>query len=67
MIRSYIYRYFFESPAPGDAAWLKSVLDELADPATEVLIAGLRPLEDYRAALEETVRAPERGKQVLTF
>ncbi len=67
VIRSYIYRYFFEAPTPGDAAWLKSVLDELADPATEVLIAGLRPLEDYRAALEETVHAPERGKQVLTF
>lgn len=67
VIRAYIYRYFFDAPPPTDAAWLKSVLDELADPATQVLIAGRRGIEDFRAALEETVRAPEKGKQVLVF
>ena len=67
VIRSYIYRYFFDAPPASDAAWLKSVLDELADPSVEVLIAARRPIEDFRAALEETVRSPERGKQVLVF
>ncbi|WP_454758833.1 quinone oxidoreductase family protein [Caulobacter segnis] len=67
VIRAYIYRYFFDAPSVSDAAWITSVLEELADPSVEVLIAGVRPLEDFRAALEETVRAPENGKQVLVF
>lgn len=67
VIRPYIYRYFFDAPTAADAEWLKSVLDELADPATEVLIAGRRPIEAYREALEQTMRAPERGKQILLF
>ncbi|WP_454714317.1 quinone oxidoreductase family protein [Caulobacter segnis] len=67
VIRAYIYRYFFDAPPVSDAAWIASVLEELADPTVEVLIAGVRPFEDFRAALEETVRAPERGKQVLVF
>lgn len=67
VIRAYIYRYFFNAPPVSDAAWIASVLEELADPDVEVLIAGVRPLEDFRAALEETVRAPETGKQVLVF
>lgn len=67
VIGAYIYRYFFEPPTAADGPWLKSLLDELADPSVEVLIAGRRPLADFRAALEETVRAPETGKQVLVF
>lgn len=67
VIRSYIYRYFFDAPTAAEATWVKSVLDELADPSVEVLIGGVRPLEDFRAALEATVRAPELGKQVLVF
>lgn len=67
VIRGYIYRYFFNAPPVSDTAWIASVLEELADPTVEVLIAGVRPLEDFRTALEETVRAPERGKQVLVF
>lgn len=66
-IRSYVYRYFFEPPAAGDADYLKSVLDELADPATVVPIAGRRRLEDFREALEETAARPETGKQLLVF
>jgi NADPH2:quinone reductase len=67
VIRAYIYRYFFETPPASDAAWIRSVLEELADTSVQVLIAGRRPIEDFRAALEETVRAPEKGKQVLVF
>lgn len=67
VIRAYIYRYFFSAPPASDAAWIASVLEELADPTVEVMIAGVRPLEDFRTALEETVRAPEKGKQVLVF
>jgi NADPH2:quinone reductase len=66
-IRSYVYRYFFAPPVAGDAGYLKSVLDELADPATVVPIAGRRRLEDFREALEETAARPEAGKQVLVF
>lgn len=66
-IRSYVYRYFFEPPATGDADYLKSVLDELADPATVVPIAGRHRLEDFREALEETAARPEAGKRVLVF
>lgn len=66
-IRSYVYRYFFEPPAAGDADYLKSVLDELADPATVVPIAGRHRLEDFREALEETAARPETGKRVLVF
>lgn len=66
-IHSYVYRYFFEPPAAGDADYLKSVLDELADPATVVPIAGRHRLEDFREALEETAARPETGKRVLVF
>lgn len=66
-IRSYVYRYFFEPPAAGDGQYLKSVLDELADPDTIVPIAGRHRLEDFREALEETALRPEAGKRVLVF
>lgn len=66
-IRSYVYRYFFEPPAAGDSDYLRSVLDELADPATVVPIAGRHRLEDFREALEETAARPETGKRVLVF
>ena len=66
-IRSYVYRYFFEPPTAGDADYLKSVLDELADPAIVVPIAGRHRLEDFREALQETAARPEAGKRVLVF
>jgi NADPH2:quinone reductase len=66
-IRSYVYRYFFAPPPPEDAGYLKSVLDELADPTVVVPIAGRHRLEDFRAALEETAARPEAGKRVLVF
>lgn len=66
-IRSYVYRYFFMPPVPEDADYLKSVLDELADPAVVVPIAGHHRLEDFRTALEETAARPEAGKRVLVF
>lgn len=66
-IRAYIYRYFFAPPGPEDADYLKSVLDELADPAVVVPIAGRHRLEDFRTALEETAARPEAGKRVLVF
>ena len=64
---SYVYRYFFTPPPAQDAAYLESVLDELADPALVVPIAGRHRLEDFRQALEETVARPEAGKRVLVF
>jgi NADPH2:quinone reductase len=66
-IRAYVYRYFFASPGPEDADYLKSVLDELADPSVVVPIAGRHRLEDFRTALEETAARPEAGKRVLVF
>jgi NADPH2:quinone reductase len=66
-IRSYIYRYFFTTPAVEDADYLTSVLNELADPAVVVPIAGHHRLEDFRAALEETAARPEAGKRLLVF
>ena len=66
-IRAYIYRYFFAPPGPEDADYLKSVLEELADPAVVVPIAGRHRLEDFRTALEETAARPEAGKRVLVF
>jgi NADPH2:quinone reductase len=66
-IRAYVYRYFFAPPPPEDADYLKSVLDELADPAVVVPIAGRHRLEDFRTALEETAARPEAGKRVLVF
>lgn len=66
-IGSYVYRYFFEPPPAEDAAYLQSLLDELADPAIVVPIAGRHRLEDYRLALEETAARPEAGKRVLVF
>lgn len=66
-IRAYIYRYFFTPPPIEDADYLKSVLDELADPAVVVPIAGRHRLEDFRTALEETAARPEAGKRVLVF
>ncbi len=66
-IRSYVYRYFFAPPAPEDADYLKSVLDELADPTLVVSIAGRHRLEDFRTALAETAARPEAGKRVLVF
>lgn len=66
-IRSYVYRYFFAPPAREDADYLRSVLDELADPTLVVPIAGRHRLEDFRTALEETTARPEAGKRVLVF
>jgi NADPH2:quinone reductase len=66
-IRAYIYRYFFTPPPIEDADYLKSVLDELADPTVVVPIAGRHRLEDFRTALEETAARPEAGKRVLVF
>lgn len=66
-IRSYVYRYFFAPPGAEDADYLKSVLDELADPATVVPIAGRHRLEDFSEALQETAARPEAGKRVLVF
>jgi len=66
-IRSYVYRYFFDPPAPEDADYLASILAELADPEIEVRIAGRWTLDDHRRALEETTFRPEAGKHVLVF
>ncbi len=67
IIRSYLYRYFFDAPTTRDADYLKDLLAELADPTLEVRIAGRWGIADYRQALEATVRAPETGKQVFVF
>jgi len=66
-IRSYVYRYFFDPPAPGDADYLASVLAELADPEIEVRIAGRWAIKDHRRALEAATFRPEGGKHVLVF
>ncbi|APR80769.1 Hypothetical protein A7982_06116 [Minicystis rosea] len=62
-IESYAYRYFFEPPSREDASFIQEVL--AASAQIETRIAGRHALDDWRAAVEATLHAPERGKRLL--
>lgn len=64
-LRTYIYRYFFDPPKPSDAPMLKELLELSAREDFVAPIGGEHPLEEFREAIEASVKEPERGKRLL--
>jgi NADPH:quinone reductase len=65
-IQTYAYRYFFEPPAPHDTPFLRRVFDASAGPDFKTRIAARHALDAFRAAVEATLREPERGKHLFS-
>jgi hypothetical protein len=61
-IRSHVYHYFFNPPKPEDKAELEQIGAAAADKDFKVPLGGLNLLEEFRAAVGETLVHPERGK-----
>jgi NADPH:quinone reductase-like Zn-dependent oxidoreductase len=64
-LESYAYRYFYGPPPPEDTPFLRDVLAASSTPPLRTRIAALYPLDDWRAAVEATLRDPERGKRLI--
>jgi NADPH2:quinone reductase len=64
-LESYAYRYFFDPPRPEDATFLHEALAASSTPPLKTRIAGRHRLDDWRAAVDATLREPERGKRLL--
>lgn len=62
-IRSYVYRYFFTPPPTGDRQLLQEITDVSGRPDFMAPVAGLHPLQDFRAAIYDAVNYPENGKR----
>lgn len=62
-IQSHVYRYFFTPPLPEDVATLKEIAAISANFASNV--SGIHALEDFKTAIEESIRFPEKGKQIF--
>jgi hypothetical protein len=56
------YRYFFDPPPREEFPWLRQLLEMSAGDDFKVRVAGLHRLDDFRAAITETLERPERGK-----
>jgi len=66
-IKPYAYRYFFTPPKKEDRKKLQEIAKVFAQPAFKVRVGGMHRLEDYRAAIEETLSRPERGKRFFSM
>jgi len=64
-VESYAYRYFSDPPPPEDAAFVREVLAVSSTPPLRTRIAAHYPLDEWRAAIEGTLREPERGKRLF--
>jgi len=64
-ITNYIYRYFFQPPGPQDATYLQQLFAVSDYLNLQVPVAAHHPLEDFRAAIHETLTRPELGKHFL--
>jgi NADPH:quinone reductase len=64
-IKSYVYRYFFNSPQQRDTDFLLEIARLSSQ--FKVPVAGMHPLEDFNVAVEGTIRQPEQGKHFFYF
>jgi NADPH2:quinone reductase len=64
-IQSYIYRYFFTPPGPEDVSVLQKIAEISGRNDFKVPLGGLYLLDDFKTAIDETVRHPERGKRMF--
>jgi len=62
-IKSYIYRYFFTPPPEKDRAVLDELTGIVGQRKFKISIGGTHALEDFKAAIYETLNYPERGKR----
>jgi NADPH:quinone reductase-like Zn-dependent oxidoreductase len=66
-IKPYAYRYFFTPPKKEDRKILQEIAKVFAQPGFKVRVGGMHPLEGYKAAIEEALSRPERGKQFFSM
>jgi NADPH:quinone reductase len=66
-IKPYAYRYFFTPPKKEDRKTLHEIAEVFAQPEFKVRVGGMHRLEDFKAAIEETLNQPERGKRFFSM
>jgi len=64
-IRAHIYRYFFNAPTSRDRETLAEIVKTAQPDDFVVPTGGMHPLEDFQAAIEQTIRNPGRGKRLF--
>ncbi|HEY9261226.1 quinone oxidoreductase family protein [Chitinophaga sp.] len=62
-IQSHVYRYFFTPPLPEDLPLLKKIAAASAGFVSNV--SGIHALEDFKTAIDESIRYPEKGKHIF--
>ena len=62
-IKSYVYRYFFTPPREKDRAVLDELIEIVGRPEFKVSVGGTHGLDDFKAAIEETLNHSELGKR----
>lgn len=62
-IQPHVYRYFFTPPPEEDGAMLKEIVAMSAGFVSNV--SGVHALEDFKTAIEESIRFPEKGKHIF--
>jgi NADPH:quinone reductase-like Zn-dependent oxidoreductase len=66
-IKAYLYRYFLTPPQQKEEKTLQEIIDATENNDFQVSIGGMHPLEDYKAAIHESLYRPEQGKRYFTF
>ncbi|MBS0031795.1 zinc-binding dehydrogenase [Chitinophaga sp. 22321] len=62
-IEPHVYRYFFTPPLPEDITMLKEIAEMSAGFVSTV--SGKHALGDFKTAIGESVRFPEKGKHIF--
>ncbi|MFP2925827.1 zinc-binding alcohol dehydrogenase family protein [Pyxidicoccus sp. 3LG] len=65
-LRAYVYRYFFDAPKPEDLPMLRAIAELSAPPSFKVPFAQAHSLEDFKAAIGESLLRPEGGKRFFS-
>jgi NADPH:quinone reductase len=64
-IKSHVYRYFFTPPKREDVIILGEIIENSSRPDFQTTTGGLHALEDFKNAIDESVRHPEEGKRIF--
>jgi NADPH:quinone reductase-like Zn-dependent oxidoreductase len=64
-IKAHVYRYFFTPPQVSDNDALREITEISGRSSFNVPTGGLHSLEDFEAAIDETMRNPGHGKRLF--
>jgi NADPH:quinone reductase-like Zn-dependent oxidoreductase len=66
-IRSYVYRYFFDPPLPGDKDMLKEIMEVSLKNDFYTPVGGFFEMDTYHDAIRNATENPSGGKTIFIF